>query len=77
MPGEMILNDLKPDYYIGVSDKEDMVRNGIELKNPVNAFRTNGFSTGMQLLKILECKSPELEILEFRENYIRNWGSEA
>lgn len=76
MPSEMILNDLKADYYIGYSDKEDKVRNGIELKNPITAFRTNGFSTGMQLLKILERKAPELEILEFREN-IRNWGSEA
>ncbi len=71
---EQILKEMKPDYYIGPGDKETMVRLGIELKNPIQAFRTNGFATMMKILKIIETTAPDLAVLEFKENYLKKWG---
>ena len=69
-----LLAQLRPDYHIGHGDRKTLARLGIQSRSLMRAMDAPGFAGVQRILRLLDRPLAGSNILEFKEQYIRDGG---
>ena len=72
LQNDRLLAELKPDYYIGMSDRRLLARLNVKARNLMLSYYSPGFAGTELVLRLLNRPQAGSEILHYKEQFIRS-----